>query len=296
MKVGTVAILGLPNAGKSTYLNATLSRKVAIVTPKAQTTREDILGVYRDSRSEIAFLDTPGILEGRNALEKGMMKESRRSLSGADAALFLVDVNESLRKAADAFRKIRTDAPILVLLNKIDLMRAPDMEKIREEARALFAPYETMECSFKEGFGLKESREWLLSRLPEGEPMYGEDFLSDRSLSFDVREVVREKLLHFLHDEVPHQAAVLLDSLEEGERSFRAKARILLEKESQKGIVVGRGGEMIGKIRRSAEQELTRMSGKAAHLSLQVVASPGWREDPRILRKLGYGERGGEEE
>ncbi len=290
MKAGTVAILGLPNAGKSTFLNALLSKKVAIVTPKAQTTREDILGIYEDSGAQIAFIDTPGLMEGSNSLEKEMMRKARRALSGVDAILFLVDVHENLEEAAKAFRRIKSDAPILLLLNKIDLMTAPEMEKIKEKIPSLFGiPY--LEMSAKNNFGLKDARLWVEKQLPESLPFYEEGTTTDKDTSYFIQESIREKMLLLLHNEVPHQAAVHVDSCKENEKEIEAKVHIYVERDSQKGIVIGKNGQMIEKIRSNAEKDLRSRFSKHVRLHCFVVASPHWRDDVRMLGKLGYGKR-----
>ena len=252
MKVGTVAILGLPNAGKSTFLNALLSKKVSIVTPKAQTTRDDIIGIYEDSSSQIAFIDTPGLIKGSNVLEKEMMRKARRALSGIDCLLFIIDAHEKIEEAYAAFSRIKTDAPILILLNKIDLMRAPEMEKKKEEVAKLFAPHPFLELSAKNNFGLKEARDWVTSHLPEGEPFYDEGTLTDKDIPFFIQECVREKLLRYLRNEVPHQCAVAVEHLLEDDKNVSAKVRIFVDRDSQKGILIGKNGSMIEKIRNSA--------------------------------------------
>ncbi len=288
MKVGTVAILGLPNAGKSTFLNALLSKKVSIVTPKAQTTRDDIIGIYEDSSSQIAFIDTPGLIKGSNVLEKEMMRKARRALSGIDCLLFIIDVHEKIEEAYAAFSHIKTDAPILILLNKIDLMRAPEMEKKKEEVAKLFAPHPFLELSAKNNFGLKEARDWVTSHLPEGEPFYDEGTLTDKDIPFFIQECVREKLLRYLRNEVPHQCAVAVEHLLEDDKNVSAKVRIFVDRDSQKGILIGKNGSMIEKIRNSAEHELSSRLNKYVSLHLFVQVSPKWRDDPRILGKLGY--------
>lgn len=292
MKVGFCAILGRPNVGKSTLLNALLSRKVSIVTPKAQTTRDDIIGIYNEKGAQIVFIDTPGLFEGQEALYKIMCKSARSSLSGIDAVLYLIDAStRDYSHDEKTIKTLKTDAPIILVYNKIDQVRIDDMLELKAHYDAIFPDYEKVEASALTNFGIKDIKEAVKKHLKEGEPYYPEGMITDRDKPFMAKEAIREQLLRFLKNEVPHQCAVAITSMREEKKAYFIEATIACEKESQKKIIIGHGGEMIKKISMSARHALERMW--QTHVTLQCVVSvvPSWREDPIKLARLGYGEQ-----
>jgi len=291
MKAGFVALLGRPNAGKSTLLNAILSKKVSIVSPKSQTTRENVLGIYNEKDLQIVYVDTPGLFEGSEALYKSMLRSAHRSLSDVDAVCYLVDVSGASFAQDDAFlSSLRSDAPKFLLLNKIDLATAPDVEKAKEHFRTVMPAYRQIELSALRNFGLKDLKEALREALPENPPFFPPEVVTDKDRPFQAKETIRESLLHFLHEEIPHEAAVLIDSFEEKGGDALIDATVYCAKDSQKAIIVGKGGSMIKKISMRSRRELEKAWKSHVSLYLKVEVAPGWRNDPAFLSKLGYGQ------
>ncbi len=294
MKVGFVAILGRPNAGKSTLLNALLSKKVSIVSYRAQTTRDAISGILNEKGMQIVFVDTPGIFQGNASLDRHMKKTAFESARDVDAILYLIDGGaKELDTDFKIISSIHSDAPIILVLNKIDLLKAEEAAEKKAAIAAAYPNYLLIEASILENFGIKEIKEAILPHLSEGEPFYPEDMLTDKDQAYQAKEVIRGKLLHFLREEVPHQAAVRIDSLKKDGGVYKIHATILVDKPNHKGIVIGRGGEMIKKISMSSRTELEKMwHEKIALLSIEVEDDPGWRNDIKKLQSLGYGDDG----
>lgn len=292
MKCGFVAILGRPNVGKSTLINAILSKKVSIVTPRAQTTREDIMGVYNEKGYQIVFVDTPGLFDAKEGLDKIMNRSARKSLQDVDAALFLLDASAPSTDEDDALlKRMKFNNPVFLVLNKIDLMRAPEVEALIKRYSELFPNYHLIQSSAIEGFGLKEIKDAVKSVLPEGVPFFPESVITDKDPSFMAKEVIREKMLRFLKEEIPHQAAVRIVHYEEDKTGARLiKAMIYVEKPTQKAIVIGKGGTMIKKISMAARHDLETMWKCHVTLVCEVDCIPDWRNSPDKLSALGYGE------
>ena len=290
MKVGFVAILGRPNAGKSTFLNAVLSKKVSIVTPKAQTTRDSICGILTEKERQIVFVDTPGIFFGEGALDRYMKKSAFDSSKDVDAILYLIDGStKDLEPDFSIIEGLRSTAPRILILNKIDLLRIEEGEAKKKAIRARFPDYPLLEASFLKNFGIKEVKEEIEKYLVEGEPFYPEDTLTDKDLSYRAKEIIRQELLHFLKQEIPHQSAVLIKKFAPDGDGYRIEARVILNKKNHKSIVIGKGGEMIKKISMSARHEMERVFKKHIHsLDIEVEVKEDWRNDPAMLKKLGY--------
>ena len=292
MKAGFVALLGRPNAGKSTLLNAILSKKVSIVSPRSQTTREDVIGIYNEKDLQIVYVDTPGLFEGQEALYQVMYRAARRSLSDIDAMCYLVDCSSKEFEKDDAFLKsIKTDKPRFLLLNKIDLCTLPEMEETKKHFAATFPEYQQIEISALKNFGLKDIKEKLEEILPENPPFYPETIITDKDRPFQAKEIVRESLLHFVKDEIPHDCAVVIDEFNESEKdkSCLIRATIYCSKDNQKAILVGRKGDMIKKISMRSRKTLEKMWKMNVSLYCQVEVLSNWRNDPRKLQKVGYG-------
>jgi GTP-binding protein Era len=297
MKSGFVAILGRPNVGKSTLINALLSKKVSIVTPRAQTTRDDVMGVYNEKDLQIVFVDTPGLFEGKEALDAHMNKEARSAMKGAEVLVYLLDC--SCPDFAEDDKIIGTldkKIPLILVLNKIDLVTLTIATEAEKHFKTAFPKAEILQMSALTNYGLKELKEAVVAHLSEGPAYYPTDALTDKDPSFTAKEVVREELLHFLKEEVPHQCAVVIDEYKEKDGAAIIHGTVYVEKETQVGIVIGKAGTMIKKISMSARRELERMWGKHVTLVLLVRYEPDWRNNPNKLQKLGYGESKGDDE
>ncbi len=293
MKSGFVAILGRPNVGKSTLLNALLSKKVSIVSPKAQTTRDATLGILNEQDLQIVFVDTPGIHQGDKKLDSHMRRSAYSSSRDVDAILYLLDASEKdMEPDFKILSSLSSEAPRIYVLNKIDLVH-PEIGMAKKQAILAFdEKAHIIEASLKENFGLKEIKEAILPLLSGDMPFYPTDMLTDKDKSFQAKEIIREKMLHFLRDEIPHSSAVKIDKFTRGDKGLVLKATLVLDKPTHKPIVIGKGGSMIKKISMAARQELERMwHEKIASLELVVDVIPGWRDSPKALLDIGYGDR-----
>ncbi|MCQ2799473.1 MAG: GTPase Era [Bacilli bacterium] len=292
MKVGFVSILGLPNVGKSTLINAILSKKVSIVTCKSQTTRDAIMGVYNEKDLQIVYIDTPGLFPGDEALYQLMEKSARRSISGVDAILYVIDsTSKNYSKDEEILSSIKTDSPIILLFNKIDDVRVEQMEALLAHYNEKYPDYEKIQISAKTNFGLKDIKKAVLAHLQEGLPFYPEEVITDKDEPFMAKEVIREEILRFLNDEIPHECAVEIMDFQKRDGGVFIKATIVSEKEGQKAIIIGRNGEMVKKISMAARHNLEKMWKTHVTLICRVECVPGWRNDPRKLQKLGYGRK-----
>jgi len=293
MKVGIVAILGRPNVGKSTFLNAVLSKKISIVSPKAQTTRDAIMGIYTTKKEQILFVDTPGIYFGDQKLDSHMRRAAFGASHDVDALLYLIDASEeSLDADIRILNSISSNAPKIIILNKIDLV---SMEVAKAKVALLqqtFKDAKVLETAFMENFGIKEVKNEIEPYLVDGEPFFPFDTITDKPLDYQCKEIIREKLLHFLRQEIPHQSAVRIDSLDNKKSVLYIHATIIVDRDSHKGIVIGKGGEMIKKISMAARQEMERMfHQKVGNLLIKVEVIPDWRNDLKVLSQLGYGDK-----
>lgn len=291
MKSGFIAILGQPNVGKSTFVNALLSKRVSIVSPKPQTTRDNIDAIYNGKDVQMIFIDTPGLFNSEEALDKFMNKEARSSLSGADAAIYIVSAAEKSTDKDDAILKnLKLDCPLFIVINKIDIATAPEMEKLLKHYISFFPNAFVMQMSALTNFGLKEIRDKVCELMPDGPLYFDSDTFTDKDRIFETKEMIRFELLHFLSDEVPHQCAVTIDSFKETKDIAKILASIYVEKERQVAIVVGKGGEMIKKISMTARRNLQKQWKKRVELILKVVHEPNWRNKPDKLKAFGYSE------
>ena len=286
-----VAILGRPNAGKSTLLNALMGTKLAIVASKPQTTRTAIQGVLTLPEAQIVFIDTPGIHKSSTPLNKRMMDSVRAAADAPDVVLFVIDslarFSEDDAQAVDLARK--AGAPVLAVLNKIDwLEEKPKLLALIERYRALhdFAAY--IPISARAGQGLEELRKEIVARLPEGPALYPADYLTDQPERFLAAEVIREKVLHHTRQEVPHAVAVMIESWEDTPKMLRIAATIYVERPGQKAILIGAGGAALKKIGTLARQELERSLGRKIFLQTLVKVRAGWRQDPEFLATVDW--------
>jgi GTPase len=287
---GFASILGRPNAGKSTLLNALLGRKLAIVSSRPQTTRASVQGVLNLPGAQIVFIDTPGIHKSDTLLNKRMM-DTVRAHAQADVVVFLIDAlppfSEADSEAVDLVKKIA--APALAVFNKIDALRdKPKLLELIEQYRAHHSFAEYIPISALAGDGLDVLRAEIVKRLPEGQPLYPEDHLTDQPERFLAAEIVREKVLELTRQEVPHAVAVMIESWQDTNRLLRIAASIYVERQGQKAILIGSGGALLKKIGTLARQELEEVFGKKVFLETFVKVRPRWREDPEFLAAIDW--------
>ncbi len=288
---GFVSILGRPNAGKSTLLNALLGRKVAIVSDKPQTTRTTIQGVLNLPNAQIVFVDTPGIHRPDSLINKKLMQEVAAALEGRDLLLYLADCVRGVSTEDEQAVELvaRSGTPCLLLLNKIDLLRdkaklLPLIERYKELANF----EEFIPISALTGEGLDSVREAIVKRLPPGPRYFPEDVITDQPEEFFAAEIIREKVLAHTRQEVPHAVMVLIDDWEETDRLLRISASIVVERPGQKGIVIGAKGAMLKKIGTEARLELEHWFGKKIFLELFVKVRKNWRDNPAYLREIDW--------
>ena len=296
---GFVSILGRPNAGKSTLLNALVGAKVAIVADKPQTTRTTIQGVVTTPGAQIVFVDTPGIHRGDSTINKRMMETVRTALQDRDLLLFLVDASREFTRAdAQAVDLVKkTETPTVLVLNKIDLLKDKSrLLALLERYRGLHDFAEYIPLSAVSGENLDRLREAIAARLPEGPAYFPPDHMTDQPERFLAAELVREKILHETRQEVPHSVAVLVDQWEESGGLIRIFATIYVERDGQKGIVIGAGGAMLKRVGTLAREEMERFFGKKIFLDLHVKVQAEWREKPAFLDALDWRTMAGKDE
>lgn len=288
MKAGFVNIFGKPNAGKSTLLNAVIGEKMAIVSPKVQTTRHRIKAFLTEPGYQIIFSDTPGIIEPKYKLHEKMMQAVKSSLEDADVAILLADVNDDCLEVDALFSKLRLKVPSIFILNKID---AVSPAKAQETA-AWYAqkPYakEMMSISALHGFDRNALIQKLLQFLPESEPFYAEDDLTDLPTRFFVGELIREKIFLLYEDEIPYHTTVLVQEYKEKETLVKIAADIIVQRDTQKGIILGGKGSMIKKLGTEARKDIEAFIGRKVFLELFVKVRPKWRDSELFLREYGY--------
>jgi len=289
-KAGYVALTGKPNAGKSTLMNLLIGEKLSIVTPKAQTTRHRILGIYSTPDCQIVFSDTPGIVEVAYELHRSMMAAVMSSLHDADVVLYLVDVTAGRSKAEDEIiRKIKqAGLPVVVALNKCDLVSSEQIEIKKTEWKELFPGAAIHAISALKATGINDLLNHIISLLPVHPPYYDKDELTDRNLRFIASEIIREKIFLFYQQEIPYSCHVEIISFKEDPDMVRIAAVIHVARESQKGILIGKKGSAIKKVGTEARKEIERWTGRQVFLDLSVKVTPNWRDMQSHLRAFGY--------
>ena len=290
MKSGFVAILGRPNVGKSTIINSVTNHKVSIVTDKSQTTRNNIIGIYNSSDAQIVFLDTPGIHKPLQQLGKEMNNMAYSAAHDVDVALLVVDASKPFG-TGDQYIVDHVDVhdkPLIIVFNKIDLARLDKTEELKAIYRNLFPKAIFLDTVAKEGFNIDELIKTVVSLLPEGPAYYPTDVITDKDEIFNIKEIIREKILKQLRDEVPHSIAIYMDYIEWEHKPIQIYASIIVEKESQKGIVIGAGGKRIKEIGSKARIDIERYLKQHVFLELQVKVEPGWRDELAALKTYGY--------
>ena len=290
MKSGFVAILGRPNVGKSTLLNAILNKKVSIVTDKAQTTRDDIKGIYNSDDAQIVFIDTPGIHKPHQKLGQEMNNMAFGAAHNVDASILVIDSSKSFGDG-DQYLLDHLDinnAPLIIVLNKIDLVKITEAQKLRSIYEEKFPNATILECVAKEKFNVDTLISRLIEILPEGPRYYDVTEVSDKDEIFQIKEIIREKILKTLRDEVPHSIAIYMENIEWEENPIEIKASIIVEKDSQKGIVIGAGGRRIRDIGTKARRDIEKLLNKHVFLELFVKVSEDWINQEDALSKFGY--------
>lgn len=297
-KAGFVSIVGRPNAGKSTLLNALVGEKVAITARQAQTTRTSLQGVLTMPDAQIVFIDTPGIHKSDTLFNKRMMDTVRGALQDRDLVLFLADSSKPIKQEDEqAVSALTRATKSLLVLSKID--RVEDKSKLLagiEQYMKLFPFEEAIPVSARKRQGLDDLRRTIVRYLPEGPAIFPEDYLTDQPMRFIAAEIIRERILHSVREEVPHAAAILIDTWEESAVLVKIAATIHVERPGQKAILIGSKGEKLKKIGTEARLELERMLERKVFLSLFVKVKPEWREDPMFLNAIDWRSMLGSEE
>ena len=290
IKSGYVAIVGRPNAGKSTLINALVGTKVSIVTPVAQTTRNRILGIVNRPDAQIVFMDTPGIHRPLSRLNEQMMAFVRQALSERDLVLLIVDASERFgRGDAFALQLLKQYAPrTILLLNKIDVIAKPRLLPLIDRYSKLHEFEEIIPISAREGSGLEAVMEAVLKCLPEGPQYYPVDMYTDQPERFLASEIIREKVISHTRQELPYVTAVLIDDFEEGKTITNIHATIVVERDSQRPIIIGAGGQQIKQIGTEARKELEKLFPPKVFLELFVKVEPHWRDNQAVVSSLDY--------
>lgn len=290
MKSGFVAIIGRPNVGKSTLLNAILTKKVSIVTDKSQTTRNNIKGIYHREDAQIVFVDTPGIHKPKQKLGEEMDKMAYMALSEVDGVVLVVDAGVNFGPGDEfLLEKIKTvKAPIFLVFNKIDLTDIVKITKLKQIYQEKLSNAIVTEIVAIKSFNLEELLEKIINVLPEGPAYYEVDTITDRDEIFQIKEIIREKALRILRDEVPHSMAVYMNDIDWESNPLHIQATLVVEKDSQKGIVIGAQGKRIKSIGMKARKDIEELLGKHVFLELFVRVEEDWRNQEKHLKAFGY--------
>ncbi|PRY53603.1 GTP-binding protein Era [Arcticibacter pallidicorallinus] len=287
-KAGFVSIIGKPNAGKSTLMNALVGEKMSIITPKAQTTRHRILGIVNEPEYQIVFSDTPGVIKPAYGLQESMMGAVNDSLVDADIILFVTDINER-HDESDVIEKLKnTQSPVAVIINKIDKSQQeyvfPKIEYWKQELNpsAIFA------VSALHEHNVAGVMDYIIQNLPEHPPYYDKDTLTDRNQRFFVSEIIREKIFTLYAQEIPYSTEVIVTEYKEEEKMDRISVEIMVERDSQKNILIGKGGEMLKKVGTYARRDIEEFIQKKVFLQMFVKVIPDWRNRKNYLKRFGY--------
>lgn len=292
-KSGFVAIIGRPNVGKSTFMNKVLGQKVAIMSDKAQTTRNKVQGVLTTEQSQIIFIDTPGIHKPKHMLGDYMMKVAKNTLREVDAILFMVNVEESIGRGDEFIIELLKNnrTPIFLVLNKIDKIHPDELIKEIEKYKDLLPFAEIVPISALQGNNVDHLVKVIEGYMPEGPMYYPKDQISDHPEEFIVAELIREKALHLTSQEIPHAIGVQVEKMvKESEERVHIEATIYIERDSQKGIIIGKQGSMLKKIGQLARKDIEMLLGSKVYLELWVKVQKDWRNKPNFIRQIGYRE------
>jgi len=289
-KAGFVNIVGNPNVGKSTLMNALVGERMSIITAKAQTTRHRIMGIVNAPDYQIVFSDTPGVLKPKYKLQESMLEFSTGALTDADVLIYVTDVVEDPSKNADFITKVAKEkVPVLLVINKIDLLNGPgELNAIIDQWRPVLPTAEVFPMSALEGFNVDNLMKRIIELLPPSPPYFGKDALTDKPARFFVTEIIREKILLNYDKEVPYSAEVIVEKFDEKEKAIHIMAVIYVERDSQKGILIGKGGAMLKKVGTQARKDIETFFEKSVYLELFVKVEPNWRNRENKLRTFGY--------
>lgn len=288
-KAGFVNIIGNPNVGKSTIMNALVGEKISIITQKMQTTRHRIKGIVSGEDFQIVYSDTPGILKPNYKLQETMMKFVDSALIDADVILFVTDVIETPGKNPDYIEKVRkSNVPVIVLINKIDLSNQNDVLRLFDYWTNIFPGANVFPISAQEKFNIEPIFDRILELLPEAPPYFGKDELTDRNERFFLQEIIREKILLHYQKEIPYSVEVEVEEFKESEKIINVRCLIHVERDSQKGIIIGHKGEMIKRVGTEARKDAEEFFNKKIFMELYVKVAKDWREKDKQLKNFGY--------
>jgi len=288
-KSGFVNIIGNPNVGKSTIMNVLVGEKLSIITSKAQTTRHRIMGIVNGEDFQIVYSDTPGILKPNYKLQESMMKFVSSALVDADIILYITDVIETFNKNEDFLKKLKKiPGPIFLLINKIDLTNQKELDQMVDQWRKLLPSAKIFPVSALEKFNLDAVFDAILEALPEGPPYFPKDTLTDKTERFFVAEIIREKIIVNYRKEIPYAVEVEVESFKESNEIIKIRALIYVERETQKGIIIGHKGQALKKIGIGARKDIELFLNKKIYLELFVKVDKGWRKKDSELKKFGY--------
>lgn len=290
-KSGFVSIIGRPNVGKSTFVNRVIGHKIAIMSDKAQTTRNKIQGVMTRDDAQIIFIDTPGIHKPKHKLGDYMMRVAKNTLSEIDAIMFMVNVNEDIGRGDEYIMEMlkNVKTPIFLVLNKIDLVHPDTLMPKIDQYQSYMDFTDIIPISALEGLNVDHFIDVLKSFLPEGPKYYPDNQISDHPEQFVVSEIIREKILHLTSEEIPHAIGVNVDRMiKEDEDRVRIEATIYVERDSQKGIVIGKGGKKLKEVGKRARRDIEMLLGSKVYLELWVKVQRDWRNKVNFIRQIGY--------
>lgn len=291
-KAGFVNIVGNPNVGKSTLMNALMGEKISIATFKAQTTRHRIMGIYNTDDAQIVFSDTPGVLKPQYKLQESMLEFSTSALVDADVLLYVTDVVEKPEKNKDFIDKVsELDVPVIVLVNKIDLSNQKQLEEAVEAWHALLPKAEIIPISASNKFNVDVVLKRVKDLIPDSPPYFDKDQLTDKPARFFASEIFREKILLYYDKEIPYSVEVVIEQFKESKSSIHIMAVIYVERESQKGIIIGHQGRALKKVSTEARLSLEKFFGKSVFLETFVKVDKDWRSSDKELRNFGYSQR-----
>lgn len=289
-KAGFVNIVGNPNVGKSTLMNDLVGERVSIITSKAQTTRHRIIGIVNTPEYQIVFSDTPGVLKPKYKLQESMLGFSEGALTDADILLYVTDVVEDPEKNKEFLDKVaKEEVPVLLVINKIDLLKNDaELQELVDRWHARLPKAEIFPTSATENFNVANLKNRIIELLPVSPPFFGKDALTDKPARFFVTEIIREKLLLNYEKEIPYSSEVIVEKFEDKEGSIHIMSVIYVERDTQKGIIIGKGGDKIKKVGIEARQDIERFFGKRVYLEIFVKVEKDWRNRENKLKAFGY--------
>lgn len=288
-KSGFVNIVGNPNVGKSTLMNRLVGERISIITSKAQTTRHRIMGIVNTEDMQIVYSDTPGVLQPNYKLQESMLSFSRSALGDADVLLYVTDIVETADKNEDFLQKVQAvECPVLLLINKIDTSNQADLEKMVAHWSEVLPKAEIIPISALSNFNVDYVKRRVEELMPESPPYFEKDALTDKPARFFVTEIIREKILLYYQKEIPYAVEVVVELFEEEDSLIHIKSLIIVERDSQKGIIIGHQGQALKKVGGMARKDIERFFGKKVFLEMFVKVEKDWRNRDNILKNFGY--------